>query len=410
MRILVLLRDTFPLFRPDVVVLFGKYLPRFGISSDVSCQRLRAGGEPPADWSAGEAFVCRRFGSRLISQIAALVHDVRTLWRARKIDYAVIQARDKILTGLIALLAARMQRRRFVYWMSFPMPEGDLMRASVGGRALGIVRLCLTWLRGHVNWWLLYRMLLPRADHVFVQSDRMLEDVAAIGIRRSKLSAVPMGVDVEAVARQSSKPTKDARLLGRRVIVYLGALERARRIDFLIDMLSRIKATVPNVLLVLVGDSYEPADRRWLAQVIRAARVDDLVLQTGWLPMHLAWEYVKAAELGLSPIPPGPLFDCSSPTKAVEYMALGVPVVGSDLPDQRRVITESGAGVCVPYEVQAFADAVVGLLGDRVLATAMGARGPDYVAAARSYGVLSSEVAATFARVCGSPAAKVERA
>lgn len=353
--------------------------------------------------------MCRRSASRLISQITALIHDVRVLWRARKVAYAVIQARDKILTGLVGLLAARMQGTRFVYWMSFPMPEGDLTRASAGGRSLGVLRLCVTWLRGHVNWWLLYRILLPRADHVFVQSDRMLEDVVAIGIRRSKLSAVPMGVDLEAVARQSLTPARDPRLLGRRVIVYLGALERARRIDFLIEVLSRVKVTVPDVLLVLVGDSYEPTDRRWLGEAIRAAGVDGQVVQTGWLPTQLAWEYVKAAEVGISAIPPGPLFDCSSPTKAVEYMALGVPVVGNDLPDQRRVIAESGAGVCVPYEIQAFADAILGLLGDRTRAAAMGARGPGYVAAARSYAVISSEVAATFVRICELPETDPER-
>ncbi len=38
----------------------------------------------------------------------------------------------------------------------------------------------------------------------------------------------------------------------------------------------------------------------------------------------------------------------ASPTKLVEYMAMGKAVVANDHPEQKRVIEESGAGYCVP--------------------------------------------------------------
>jgi hypothetical protein len=37
----------------------------------------------------------------------------------------------------------------------------------------------------------------------------------------------------------------------------------------------------------------------------------------------------------------------ASPTKLVEYMALGKAVVANDHPDQRMVLEQSGAGICV---------------------------------------------------------------
>ena len=45
-------------------------------------------------------------------------------------------------------------------------------------------------------------------------------------------------------------------------------------------------------------------------------------------------------------------------------MALGKAVVANDHPEQRRVIEESGAGICVPYAEQPFAAAIVRLLED----------------------------------------------
>ena len=43
--------------------------------------------------------------------------------------------------------------------------------------------------------------MLPGARHVFVQSDAMGDMVAAQGIARDKITAVPMGVDTELIVQ-----------------------------------------------------------------------------------------------------------------------------------------------------------------------------------------------------------------
>jgi glycosyltransferase involved in cell wall biosynthesis len=102
------------------------------------------------------------------------------------------------------------------------------------------------------------------------------------------------------------------------------------------------------------------------------------------------------AEAGLSPIPRGTLFDVSSPTKLVEYLALGIPGVANDIPDQALVIEESGAGLCVPMQADAFADATLRLLSDPALAAACAARGPAWVRAHRTYDILGRDVALAY--------------
>lgn len=254
-------------------------------------------------------------------------------------------------------------------------------------------------IKGYFGTWLLYRAVLPRADHVFVQSARMLESVASRGIDPEKLTAVPMGVDLEEAQPELIEPAADARLAGRRVVVYLGAMERERRIDLLFEMLAVVRSSLPSILLVLVGDSHDVAQRNRLRSRMAELGVEDLVLFTGWLATREAWRYVRAAEVGISPIPRDPLLDVGSPTKALEYMALGLPVLANDQPDQAKVLAESSAGVCAPLNPNAFADALREMLSASTRLAEWGARGRPYVARQRSYAVIAEAVADVYRTV-----------
>jgi len=108
--------------------------------------------------------------------------------------------------------------------------------------------------------------------------------------------------------------------------------------------------------------------------------------------------------VGLSPIPRGTLFDVSSPTKLVEYLALGIPSAANDIPDQALVIEQSRAGLCVPMEAGAFAGAVLRLLDDPVLSAEFAERGPPYVKSHRTYDILARNVARTYTKLLREPA------
>jgi glycosyltransferase involved in cell wall biosynthesis len=113
---------------------------------------------------------------------------------------------------------------------------------------------------------------------------------------------------------------------------------------------------------------------------------------------------MRAAEIGLSPIPRGYLLDMGSPTKAMEYMALGLPIVANDNPDQAQVLEESGAGICTPLDGEAFAQAVVGLLNSPETMQQMGIKGREYAVSERDYNSIARKVAADFFSLGGSTA------
>ncbi|HEX8477379.1 MAG TPA: glycosyltransferase [Telluria sp.] len=383
LAILCLLRDPLPPRRADVLTLFGVELPRHGIHTALVGQ---AAGQAAATWPGGALHLAGRFGGAANSLLAPM----RDTWSLLRAAIAAppdcIQVRDKILVAVLALVAAALLRIPFVYWMSFPIVEGYAAHARTGA-----VRLAaLHRLRAATTRCLLYRLVLPRAALVFVQSAAMADALAARGIPRARLAAVPMGVDLTLVARVT--PAPDARLAGRRVVVYLGSVARSRASLFLLELADALGAARPEVLLVIAGDAPSPAEAAWFRAELSRRALDANVLFTGWLAHADALGYVARAEVGISPVPRGLLFDVSSPTKLVEYLAMQVPAVASDIPDQQWVIEQSGAGHCVPMTVAAFCAAVTALLDDPERA-ARGARGQAWVRAHRSYDVLGREVA-----------------
>lgn len=400
-----IVRDPLPPVRADLLTLFGAELPRHGVGTELVGQAGGVAGAWHAGWPAGRMHAIGSLASRFASVLSPLWDGLGLLRARRGARLDCVQVRDKIASGLLGRLAAGLLRVPFVYWMSFPIVEGfearrdDLRRR---GRTL-------PWLahaaRAAASRWVIYRLVLPGAHHLFVQSEAMADWLAARGLPRARMTAVPMGVDAALFDRGRVKPSLDARLDGRRVLVYLGRVARARRSGFLLDVVELLRAEVPGVLLVLAGDAPSADEMAWMRAAIADRGLAAHVLLTGWLPQEAALGYAVRAEVGLSPIPRGALYDVSSPTKLVEYLALGLPSVANDIPDQAAVIAASGAGLCAPMEAPAFAAAVRRLLDDRALAAACAARGPPWVLANRTYAILGRRVADAYARILPGRAA-----
>lgn len=389
--------EQWPTFRPDVLALFGKYLPRHGVTCDLVTD-LEIQAESLVLWGGGRAIVCKMPSNRIGQYVVKMMHNLKTLCLFDARQYDAIQVRDMSVTALFALMIARIKGLPFYYWLSYPQSEGQIDRAKKRGYRAGM-RYFFPLLQGYLGQWLLYRIVLKYADHVFVQSRQMQLDLTKQGIPLAQMTPVPMGVDTEVVTPGHIAPSDDVRLAGKRVLIYLGTMDPVRHIEILFEMLAIVKVQVPNVLLVLAGDVEDAAYRAWLKAHADAAGVAEYVQWNGWQAAAQAWRYVRAAELGLSPVPRSYLLDMGSPTKAVEYMALGVPVIANDNPDQQQVIHESGAGVCVPYTAQQFAQAALQLLQSPNLTQAMTEKGRAYVLAQRGYDSISSAVANTYHRI-----------
>lgn len=394
MRLLVVSSDTYPPTRVDVSVLFAVELAGRGhridwiLQSEAACARAYE-----SSWGGGQVWVgATDLGNSLFDRVKkhmlGIANDCRLFGCLRRGDYDVVEVKDKFLAGIFAVVASRLYGTRFVYWLSYPYPEHYLLCARDGTARYPL----LYSLRGLSFKWLLYRWLLPAARHVFVQSEQMRQDICAEGIPLEKMTAVPMGIDPAMCTAPDLSQDRKILPSGVPCLLYLGTLDKVRRLDFLIRTFALIRNAVPAARLYLVGRGIDPSDERLLEN--EAARLDlgASVVFVGQLPRPKALQYVQEADVCASPFYPTPVLRSTSPTKLVEYMAMAKPVVANDHPEQKRVLDASGGGCCVPYEERAFADAVVSLMQHPDTARLMGARGRRYVLEHRSYWVIADEV------------------
>jgi len=403
LRMLVFTREPFPTYRVDVDVLFRELIARgheIDFVAQADSERIPAGAR---DWHGRTVWVgpTDTRGTmlhRMRRDALAFWHDIRSLRLARTSRYDAVQVRDKFLIAAIAVVVARARGLKFFYWLSFPFPESEMLRAKEGNARSRL----LVYLRGAASGLLLYKWILPLCTHAFVQSEQMRIDVSAHGVSRTRLTPVPMGIAAADVAAGGThKPRRSAMPTGL-TIVYLGTLNPQRRPEMLVDMLSVLLKQGMNARLLLVGDGDLPGDRARIERRAHESNVQDHLEITGMLPRSDALARVRSADIALSPFFPTPVLLSTSPTKLVEYMGLGLPVVANDHPEQRLVLRESRAGVCVPWGAKYFARAV----------TWLARRGPDerqrmgecgrrWVLANRTYDRIAEGVERTYEDLIG---------
>jgi glycosyltransferase involved in cell wall biosynthesis len=391
---LVISSDTYPPTRVDVSILFGAELAGRGhhidwiLQSEAECARSYA-----TQWGGGTAWVGatdlgHSLFRRLRKHALGIANDLRLFSRLRRGNYDAVEVKDKFLAGLLAILARRLFGVRFIYWLSFPFPEYYLLRAKDGTARYPFLYL----MRGLAFKWLLYRCLLPAADHVFVQSEQMRTDIAAAGIAPEKMTAVPMGIRVEMFAPADPQEARRVLPPGIPAVLYLGTLDKVRRLDFVIRAFSMVRAKVPEARLYIVGRGEDAGDEALLRDEVARLGLQSSVELVGQLPQPEALRYVQEADVCVSPYYPTPVLRSTSPTKLIEYMAMAKAVVANDHPEQRRVLEDSGAGYCVAYEEGAMAAAIVSLLENPETARVMGQRGRRYAIERRDYGVIADLV------------------
>lgn len=280
--------------------------------------------------------------------------------------------------------AARWARRRGIPWVhQISSPDAEFVINS--GRTLGGVQGMYLRTRGRFGL-TVRRWLSRRATAVLAISASMRDYlVAGDGLDPDRVFSFPMGVlaepdaapeDVESLRRRLNLPAG-------RTLVYSGVLDPVRQPGWMLDVFDLVRARVAGAVLLVV--SYQTDERRRaFEEEVRRRQADVRVV--GPVPFREVPAYLRCADVVLSPCPPLLEYRISSPTKTLEGMCAGVPVVGSAEVDEHRAILEpSGGGVSVVWDVDRFADAIVSLLEDPERRRNMGGQGRRWVLEHRTY-------------------------
>jgi glycosyltransferase involved in cell wall biosynthesis len=184
------------------------------------------------------------------------------------------------------------------------------------------------------------------ADLVVVVSEPLRQELLRAGVEDRRILVNPNGVD-----EQRYRPDLDGDPVRRRlgfgqdlVFGFIGTFGPWHGADVaaaaFVDLLQRRPDLRERARLMLIGDGPAMPEVR---RIVAEGGVEDRVVLTGTVPQPQGPSHLAACDILLSPHVPNP--DGSpffgSPTKLFEYLAMGRPIVASDL-DQIGEVLEDG--------------------------------------------------------------------
>jgi glycosyltransferase involved in cell wall biosynthesis len=180
-------------------------------------------------------------------------------------------------------------------------------------------------------------------------------------------------------------------------VLYAGQLYPWKGVDVLVEAV----AAVPGARLVILGGIEGEADTRRIRALVEARGLGGRTEMTGLVPQARVADALGRAAVVVAPfLRAGMTERHTSPLKIFEAMAAGRPIVASDLPSSREVLSDGENALLVPPgDVSALAGALRRVLADgdlaRRLAGAAWEAAPRYSwdARARALRELFAEVA-----------------
>jgi PEP-CTERM/exosortase A-associated glycosyltransferase len=306
---------------------------------------------------ARELLLMRRLASRII-QVA----------RTEKIE--VIHAHSPSLNGLPALWAGRRLGLPVIYevrtfWEDAAVNNGSFSATSLRYR---LSRKLET-------------VVLRRAHRVVAICEGIRSEVISRGIPVSRVAVAPNAVDGEWLTSRVRASELAAQLgLGAGpVFGYIGSFSRYEGLLFLIEAMPDILVRFPGARLLLVGGGRDEEAVREAAQ-----RAGVAVVMAGRVPQERVGDFYSLIDVFVLPRRRIRLTELVTPLKPLEAMALGIPVLASDIGGHAELVNDGETGLLFKAESsESLVEQASRLARDPALRAQLGAAGRRWVGSER---------------------------
>ncbi len=192
---------------------------------------------------------------------------------------------------------------------------------------------------------------------------------ATPAIRGKFLRINPRSIDINNYPLWGELVADESKQAKRRQVCYVGGITAIRGIRELVMAMALVRS---EARLQLCGQFAEADVEREVKALPGWARVDEL----GLVDRVGVRDVLAQCAAGIVTFHAFPNHVDAQPNKMFEYMSAGVPVIASDFPLWREIVTESGCGICVdPMSPASIAEAIDLLVDDEQMVREMGERG-----------------------------------
>jgi glycosyltransferase involved in cell wall biosynthesis len=186
---------------------------------------------------------------------------------------------------------------------------------------------------------LAYRLTLPHATAVIGLSKQLNDHLSEqFGVPWKKLYLVPLGVNPDHFhpdgLHEIPREPFD--------IVYMGSINSQRNLGLCINAIASERLEV-DVRLHIVGDGPED-ELDELRRMAKEAAVEEEVCWHGYIDHGKIPTILDSMDVAISPLPDHDSYEVSSPAKLYEYLAMGLPILCTDIQAHRNALIEEQTG------------------------------------------------------------------
>ncbi len=200
------------------------------------------------------------------------------------------------------------------------------------------------------EWGLKYRMVRAaetwacrRCDHVFTICQGLKRDLVGRGLADDRITVIPNAVNPEEFSPVSPDPELAKRwgVEGRFTVGFLGSFFHFEGLDVLLESVARLNGALPGLKALLVGGGEM---EEHLRRQTSALGLENQVVFTGRRPHHEMPGLYALVDLLVFPRKPIRLTELVTPLKPLEAMAMGKPVLASDVGGHKELIRHGETG------------------------------------------------------------------
>jgi glycosyltransferase involved in cell wall biosynthesis len=282
----------------------------------------------------------------------------------------VIATSPQLLVGLAGLGIATRHRVPLIFEVRDLWPEslsavGMSSPTSFMNRTLGAVA----------------DFLYAKADRIVVVTPAFREHlITHRNVNADKIFVIENGV--ETALFSPALPNEDLKqhlgIQGRFVVGYIGTIGMAHGLETLVEAASIVRSSMPEVVFLVVG---EGAEKQRIRELARSNDLSNIVLVEQQPRDHIP-QFIHACDACLVLLRRADLFQTVIPTKMLEFMSCGRPVILGVDGQARKILEAAKAGIYVePDNPSALVEAICRLRSNPSLSHSLGRNGRHHILA-----------------------------
>jgi len=239
--------------------------------------------------------------------------------------------------------------------------------------------------------------VIQEADKIITISNAMKEVLVQKGAKQENVNVVYDGVrpDIFKLCKEEAAMLRQKHAVeAENVVMHHGVIDPQDQPEIIVDAAMTTLKEHPKTMFWLIGDG---AAIPSIKEKVKRKGIEKRFFFSGWVPFEEVPSFISACDVGLVILPDTISARIRVTLKGFEYWACEKPIVVSELPALKEIVTSGKTGLFYkPGNPEDLAEKICVLLNDRHLSIEMGRSGRELVEKEYSW----SKLATKFVTIC----------